>query len=127
LSGAAGVFETPGPAGRDTRADMMAACAAATGSSPTGTYVEDEWLADQGVEAWTEVPLWIPAHEGPATFVPHSAAAEAAGLRWRPLAETVADTWAWMQAVPDGWHPAPRAPGLAPDREAELLAAWHAH
>jgi 2'-hydroxyisoflavone reductase len=127
LSGAAGVFETPGPAGRDTRADMMAACAAATGSSPTGTYVEDEWLADQGVEAWTEVPLWIPAHEGPATFVPHSAAAEAAGLRWRPLAETVADTWAWMHALPGGWHPAPRAPGLAPDREVELLAAWHAH
>ena len=32
LSGVTGTFETPGPTHRDTRADLMAACAAATGS-----------------------------------------------------------------------------------------------
>jgi nucleoside-diphosphate-sugar epimerase len=125
LAGAAGTFETPGPAGRDTRADLMAACAAATGSDAALTYVADDWLAAQDVEGWTEVPLWVPGTEGPATFVGHTAAAEAAGLRWRPLADTVADTWAWMNALPQPWHPSPRTPGLAPDREAELLAAWH--
>lgn len=125
LSGAAGTFETPGPARRDTRADMMAACAAATGSVASFTYVADDWLTEQGVEAWTEVPLWIPAAEGPATFLGHTAGAEDAGLRWRPLAETITDTWAWMQSLPYDWKPSPRTPGLAPAREKELLAAWH--
>ena len=63
---------------------------------------------------WTEVPLWIPAAEGPSVWAHDSEAAEAAGLRWRPLAETVADTWAWQRAVPGGWQPSERTPGLAP-------------
>jgi hypothetical protein len=45
----------------------------------------------------------------------------AAGLSLRPLEDTIADTWAWMQqAQPEpapGW-------GMSADREAELLAEW---
>lgn len=126
LSGASGVFETPGPSTRDTRADLMAACMTATGADVTLTYVDEAWLARQGVQAWTEIPLWVPLAEEPGVFAHHSAAAEAAGLAWRPLAETVADTWVWQQAVSGGWRPSPRTPGLAPERERELLAAWHA-
>jgi 2'-hydroxyisoflavone reductase len=125
LTGAAGTFETPGPAGRDTRADLMAACVAATGSDATFIYVDDEdWLVEQGAQPWTELPLWGPKAEMPSTFVHHSEDAEAAGLSWRPLAETVADTWAWQQTLAGGWRPAERTPGLAPERERELLAAW---
>jgi 2'-hydroxyisoflavone reductase len=127
VAGAAGTFETPGPTGRDTRADLLAACAAATGSAASFTYVDDEdWLVEQGVQYWTELPLWIPTSLGPSVFAHHSEEAEAAGLSWRPLAETVADTWAWQRSVPDGWRPADRTSGLAPQREQELLAAWHA-
>ena len=126
LSAAPGTFEAGGPTGRDTRADLMAACAAATGSAATCTYVDGEWLHEQEVQYWTEVPLWIPESQGPSVWAHHNDAAEAAGLRWRPLAETVADTWAWQQTVPGGWSPGERTPGLAVQREAELLAAWHA-
>ncbi|MEP7179755.1 MAG: NAD-dependent epimerase/dehydratase family protein [Pseudonocardiales bacterium] len=123
LSGAAGTFEAAGPPGRDTRGDLMAACRAATGSNAQFTYVGDEWLVAHGVEAWTEVPLWVPG--APSVFAHDTAAAQAAGLSWRPLRDTVADTWAWQQSVPGGWRRSERTPGLAPDREAELLAAWH--
>jgi 2'-hydroxyisoflavone reductase len=126
LSGAAGTFETGGPVGRDTRADLFAASLAATGTDATATYVDSDWLHEQGVEAWTEVPLWIRAEEAPSVFAHDNRAAQVAGLRWRPLAATVADTWAWQCAVPGGWTPGARTPGLAPDRERELLAAWHA-
>jgi hypothetical protein len=102
----------------------MAACLAATGSDATFTYVDSDWLADQGVAYWTELPLWIPAAKGPSVFASQAAEARAAGLRWRPLRETVADTWAWQQSVPGGWGPSEKTPGLTPDREAELLAAW---
>lgn len=105
----------------------MAACRAATGSDATFTYVTDEdWLDAQGVAFWTELPLWIPAAKGPAVFAADASAARAAGLRWRPLAQTVADTWAWQRSIPGGWQPAERSLGLQPAREAELLSAWHA-
>jgi hypothetical protein len=126
LSGAAGTFETGGPTGRDTRADLFAACLAATGAAAHPRYVDGEWLADQGVAAWTEIPLWVPAAEGPSVFAHDNSAAQAAGLRWRPLADTVADTWAWQRSLPGGWTPTDRTPGLAAERERELLAAWHA-
>lgn len=127
LLGAAGVFDTPGPPDRDDRADLTAACLAATGSDATPSYVEDEqWLLDQGVGFWTELPLWIPAAVGPATWSYDSGAAVAAGLTWRPLRDTVRDTWAWMRAAGSSWQPASLDPRLDPAKEAELLARWHA-
>jgi 2'-hydroxyisoflavone reductase len=125
VRGVPGTFDTPGPE-RDTRGELMAACAAATGADVSFTYVTDEdWLVDQGVAFWTELPLWIPQSKGPGVFASHSAAARTAGLRWRPLAVTVADTWAWQRSIPGGWRPTEGLAGLAADRERELLAAWH--
>jgi 2'-hydroxyisoflavone reductase len=45
--------------------------------------------------------------------------ARASGLAFRPLAQTVRETWAWARE-----HPAslPGATGVAPEREAELLS-----
>jgi 2'-hydroxyisoflavone reductase len=123
-SSAVGVFEAGGPDARDTWGDLLAACAAATGSSPRFVQVDSEWLAGEGVGFWTELPLWIPQSLGPGLWRHDGAPAAAAGLRWRPLAETVADTWAWQQAVEGGWRPTAATPGLAPEREVELLAAW---
>ena len=124
LSGVAGTYEVSGPPGRDTRAELMQACRAATGSAASFTYVPDSFLTEHDVQFWTELPLWIPRDVGPATFTPNNTSAAEAGLSWRPLAETVADTWAWQRAVP--WAPSASTPGLAPERERELLTAWHA-
>ncbi len=121
-----GVFDTPGPPARDTRAELMAGCLATTGADAELTYVTDEaWLVDQGVQFWTELPLWIPDADGPATFRSDASAAEQAGLTWRPLRETLADTWAWQREIDGGWTPGASTPGLAAEREQELLAAWH--
>jgi 2'-hydroxyisoflavone reductase len=126
LHAPAGTFEVPGPPGRDTRADLLAACAAATGAAPIFTYVDEPWLAGQGVEGWTELPLWAPAAEAPSVFAHHPEDAITAGLTWRPLADTVTDTWAWQQSVPGGWHPTERTPGLDAERERKLIADWQA-
>ncbi len=126
LRAAPGTFDTPGPLDRDTRAELMAGCLAVTGGDSSLTYVTDEqWLVDQGVQFWTEMPLWIPSELGPATFRSPADAAVRAGLTWRPLLETLADTRAWQQGVAGGWRPSGSTPGLAPDREDDLLAAWH--
>jgi 2'-hydroxyisoflavone reductase len=122
LTAPAGTFGAGGPFGRDTRADLMAACAASTGADPSLTYVGDDWLAGQDVAPWTEVPLWAPA--SPGLFAHDNSAAVAAALTWRPLAATVADTWGWMSGIEGGWTPSERTPGLAPAREEQLLAAF---
>jgi nucleoside-diphosphate-sugar epimerase len=124
LAGAPGAFEVCGAA--ISRGELMNTCRAVTGSDARFTWVDDEWLAAQDVEAWTEVPLWVPPAEAPSAFTHDTAPAAAAGLRWRPLHETVAASWAWQQGVPGGWQPSERTPGLDPAKEAALLSSSHA-
>ncbi|MEU9125321.1 hypothetical protein AB0C96_36745 [Streptomyces sp. NPDC048506] len=51
--------------------------------------------------------------------------AQATGLRTRPVAETVRDTWAWMTAGGTaGRDYAAGAYALAPAQEDALLRAW---
>jgi 2'-hydroxyisoflavone reductase len=49
----------------------------------------------------------------------------AAGLRFRPLDETVRDTLAWNETRPEERRTSLRA-GMSAEREAEVLAAWRA-
>ncbi len=81
------------------------------------TWVTDEFLVSQEVGEWMELPLWI---ADPAFAGMHRAdvsRAVAAGLRTRPVVETMRDTLALAEPV--------EGVGLTPEREAELLAAWH--
>ena len=75
------------------------------------TWVPDEFLQEREVGEWMELPLWI-AGVGMTTDVSR---AVAAGLRFRPLEETIA-------GAADA--PAVEGVGLTPEREAQLLAAW---
>lgn len=80
------------------------------------TWVSDTFLMAQDVAEWMGLPLWI---ADPAWVGMHRidvARAIAAGLRFRPLRETIEDTLEHASLV-DGV-------GLEPDRERALLAAW---
>ena len=116
--------------------DMLEACVAATGSGAHLVWAPDAFLVEHGVEQWTGLPLWAVAEgELSAVWDIDPGPARAAGLTWRPIAETVRDTWAWLSsgeaiggaiggAVPDedgriNGH------GLSPDREEQLLALLH--
>ena len=124
LSGAAGVFECGGPTGRDTFGDLLSAAATATGADPRFVWVDGDWLTEQGVAGWTELPLWLPHAQAPGLWAHDNAAAQAAGLTWRPLGETVADTWDWLRRLDPAWTPSERTPGLDPAGERALLAQW---
>ncbi len=83
-------------------------------------WVDDAFLLEQGVGEWMELPLWIadPAFAGMEEV--DVSRAVAAGLTFRPIAETIRDTAEW-DATRDEYVP---KAGLAPEREAALLAAW---
>jgi 2'-hydroxyisoflavone reductase len=124
-----GVFNATGPvtpAGCDwpTLIDACSAAVARRGGAPARPVaVAESFLESEGVQPWTELPLWLPSTD--AALRGHAridiARAAAAGLVTRPLAETI-------DAVLDEPAPAPDDPRrrgkLTLERESALLARW---
>ena len=121
-----GTYNVDAEPGVLTIGRVVDACAAAAASGATTTWVPAAFLAEQGVAPWQDLPVWMPPSGETAGFGQVSVArAKAAGLTWRPLADTVADTLAYYRSWPEPRRAKLRA-GLAPEREAAVLAAWHA-
>ncbi|MDI5964889.1 NAD-dependent epimerase/dehydratase family protein [Streptantibioticus silvisoli] len=128
-AGDAGRYLVTGPPRPDTLGDLLAACARVAGADREPTWVDDDFLLAAGVEPWTGLPLWVPAGmpDLAGIWQASSDRAHAAGLRCRPLAETVADTMAWLSArgpSPEPYRQGETELGLLPSHEAELLTAW---
>lgn len=129
-----GTFNATAPRGNATFGSWLTDCVRVTGSDATLTWVDDPVLLAHQVQPWTELPLWMPKglageDNGDHVWDADASLAAAAGLRPRPVRESVADTWAWLQAggsVPD--EP-PRdyllRHGIDPAKEAAILADWH--
>jgi 2'-hydroxyisoflavone reductase len=72
------------------------------------------------------MPVWLPAKGEEAAFASTSnAAALAKGLELTPLTKTVDDTLRWHLARPAEEREKLKA-GIAPEKEASVLAAWKA-
>ena len=122
---ASGVFNATGLALEMSMQTVLQTCASVAGNSAHFTWVSEEFLQQEGVGEWIDLPLWI-AENNPETagFFAHDCRkAFAAGLNLRPLEQTVRDTLAWLRTRPLDyiWRA-----GLKPEREAELLVKWHA-
>ena len=94
------------------------------------TWVADDFLVEQAVQPFTELPLWIPPEWQHRIEI---ARARASGLSPRPWRETWQDTLEWALSRPappriqdSGGRLRPPAETLSADREAELLRLWHA-
>ncbi|WP_307128838.1 NAD-dependent epimerase/dehydratase family protein [Streptomyces sp. B1I3] len=123
--GLGGAYNTVSRPGHTTMGELLDACVRVTGSRAELCWTDPEVLLAAGVEPWTDLPVWLPAGElHDALHRGDAGKAEAAGLRCRPVAETVADTWAWLG---ERGGTAPQRPdrppvGLDPSTEARLLA-----
>ena len=111
-AGSAGVYNATGRPGEVTFAALLEACGA-----QEVTWVDESFLVEHEVGDWMELPLWIsPVEDEARCFqLVDVSRALAAGLTFRTLAETVRDVPEWTGKA-----------GLTPEREADLLAAWHA-
>ncbi|MFI5806730.1 NAD-dependent epimerase/dehydratase family protein [Streptomyces sp. NPDC051561] len=128
--GGGGRYLTTGAPGNTTMGELLHACVRATGARTELVWADEQFLQEQGVQPWTEVPLWAPdIPEVAGTWTASSAKALAAGMRCRPVAETVADTW---RALNDEGYPQPKylqgqvPVGLEKDKHDAVLAAWDA-
>jgi 2'-hydroxyisoflavone reductase len=117
-----GVFHGTGRATR--RAEFVEQVAAGVGATEVPwTWVDQEFLAEQGVEPWDgprSLPVWLPQPDYAWLMSLDVEPSYDAGLRTRPLTETARDTLAWLRQEPG----APVA-GLDRTAESEVLAAWH--
>ncbi len=124
-AGHKGAFNVVSRSGHATMSTLLEACVAATGSGARLRWATPELILEAGIEPWSELPIWIPpGHEYAGMHGANVERAHAAGLRCRPVAETVADTWAWMSTLsgPAPLRPELDPPGLDRERERALLA-----
>jgi len=118
-----GTFNAVGPRDPLLMDAMLETCRAVTGSDAVFTHVAPEFM----VEKQIDLPIWVYRGDGPYAGYGQvgNARAIAAGLTFRPLATTVAETLEWFSGLPPERQADLRA-GITREREAELLRAWHA-
>ena len=121
-----GIFNATGPDyGMRTDA-MLYGIRAVTTAGAQFTFVPADFLERQQVSPWGDMPVWVPGTGESAGFARVSIAkALAAGLTFRPLATTAADTLSWFATQPADRQATLRA-GLPAEREKAVLAAWKA-
>lgn len=119
------IYNAPGPDYELSTAAMLYGIRAVTTAGARLTWVPAEFLEQHEVRPWADLPTWIPGTGAMAGFSRVSnRKAVAAGLAFRPLATTSADTLEWFAGQPEERRSQLRA-GLSAAREAEVLAAWH--
>jgi len=117
LDGPGGVYNATGPAEPLSFSELLERMRRAIGSDAEIVWTDEQRVLDAGVQPWLELPLWLPDEEYAGMARADISRAVEAGLRFRPLEETVADTLAWDRTVPGD------RPTLSPEREREILAA----
>lgn len=125
-NGHTGMFNGVGPATPRPMAELLYGIRAVTTAEATFTWVPADFLSEYRVRAYAEMPVWRPGvgrYRGFARFDLTNEVAH--GLTFRPLAVTAKDTLDFHFSRPPE-RQARLAAGLTAEREAEVLAAWHA-
>ena len=124
-----GVYNANGLPNNLTMESVLEECktvsAVASGSDASFTWVDDDFLMQEKVAPWSEMPLWMPEEGAPHLkgfmFI-NCNKAVGAGLSFRPLDETVKDTLSWSETNCLNHE---LIAGIDPDKEQTLLRKWH--
>lgn len=120
----ANTYNVAGPRERLTFARFIDEAKKAVGPDAKITWVDDyEFLKAQKLEF--ACPWGLPEGNELGQMSISNKRAVAAGLTFRPIADTVKDTLAWWNTLPADRKEKNRFV-LKPEREAEILAAWRA-
>ncbi|HET6978478.1 MAG TPA: NAD-dependent epimerase/dehydratase family protein [Pyrinomonadaceae bacterium] len=122
---AAGAYNTHGVPNTLTMQGLLDECKLVSNSNAQFVWASEEFLLEQQVAAWSEMPLWLPEEAAPhlkgfMLISPHKAIDE--GLTFRPLRDTISDTLSWFQANQSNQ---PLKAGLNSDKERALLDKLH--
>jgi 2'-hydroxyisoflavone reductase len=117
-----GIYNATGPAKELGIGGMLNGIKTALNSNAIFAWADAEFLKQQKVEAWSDMPVWAGDELGLSRA--NISRALAKGLTFRPLGETARDTLAWFKTQKAERQAKMRA-GLTPEREAEVLVTLH--
>jgi 2'-hydroxyisoflavone reductase len=121
-----GIYNATGPAQPFNMGGMLDGIQSAIGSKAQLIWVNSDFLTQEGVSPWSDMPVWVPPTGDMAGFTSQSIRhALDQGLTFRPLTDTARDTFAWFRRQPAARQASLHA-GLKPERESAVLAAWQA-
>ena len=116
-----GIYNATGPAKPLGVGGMLDGIKEAEKSNATFTFVPYDFLKQNKVEAWSDMPVWAGDELGLSRTKIDRALNK--GLTFRPMADTARDTLAWFKSLPQDRQSKMRA-GLTAERESEVLTAW---
>jgi 2'-hydroxyisoflavone reductase len=115
-----GVFNVTGEPGALTFGGMLNEIRSATKSNAAFTWVSEEFLRENEVAAWSDMPLFMfQSYETEGIELASIGRAKECGLVFSGLKQTVSDLLSWRDSV----GRAMRA-GISLSRESELLKLW---
>lgn len=114
-----GVFNVTGPAHDTYMGEVWSVMKQSAGGLPEEVVVRDDFLADNEVKEWKDLPFVTPVDED-LTIVDVSKAISC-GLTIRPMSETVSDTADWHRGRGEKIE---LKAGMSSEREGELLSKW---
>lgn len=122
---AIGVFNATGVPNKLTMARMLEECKVVSRSNASFTWVSEDFLSQEKVAVWSEMPLWLSEETAPELkgfLLINCDKAMASGLKFRPLDDTIQDVLAWRETNCENEK---LKAGIDSDKERKLLRKWH--
>lgn len=118
-----GVFNATGPATPSTLGEIIDTTKQITGSDAEPVWMTPEFLSENDVQPWVELPFYLPPEEVNFAHM-HDVSVKKAldsGMTFRSLEDTIKDTLAFVDTRPDDYE---FKAGLKAEKEAEILNKW---
>jgi 2'-hydroxyisoflavone reductase len=117
-----GTYNMVNPPKQYTTGKLLEDCRAITASDVSPIWIDQDFLAANGLTRGREIPIWRGTGTGFGLSVDR---ATAKGFQHRPERETARDLLVWWDTLPAERREKPKA-GPSAEKEAEVIAAWKA-
>ena len=119
-----GIYNAVGFKERLLMSQMLEQIKEATKADAQFTWVNVDFLLEQKIHPWYDMPVWV-APKGPEGGFSNlsNKKALAKGITFRPVSDTAAATLEWFRKQPAARQAKLRS-GISAEREGQILAAW---
>ena len=116
-----GIYNATGKPFETTMEKMLEEMKIVSRSDATFTWADEDFLERENVQAWSEMPFYMPesVKEAQGFLSANIDKALEKGLSFRPLSDTITDTLIWRKTKSDEMKA-----GITAERESELLGKW---
>lgn len=118
-----GIYNSTGPLDELSLEEFVRICKKNTGSNAEFLEIDEKFLLEENVIPYKDITLWLPEDSAGGNYV-NISKAKAAGLKIRPLEETIKDTIYYHNSRGIEYK---LRTGLSPEREAEIIEKWNKH